>query len=115
MGLLNALDTAHEPHSQEYSLLGTGPGSLQPMPTQSADEWESSFSVTGSKNLQGLIELFPLSSRNQLELELRPRLSSVLRTCPKGALVGSPHSLFIHSSCSCDTSCNFYPQSSLQD
>lgn len=39
VGLLNALDTAHEPYNQEYSLLGTGTGSLQPMPTQSADEF----------------------------------------------------------------------------
>lgn len=28
VGLLNALDTAQGPHSQEHSLLGTGPGSL---------------------------------------------------------------------------------------
>lgn len=85
VGLLNALDTAHEPYNQEYSLLGTGTGSLQPMLLNQQMNLESSLSVIGPKDLQGLIGLFALSSKNQLELELRPRLSSVLRSCPKGA------------------------------
>lgn len=54
VGLLNALDTAHEPHSQEYSLLGTGPGSLESMPTQSADEWGNRhLMLLGPKTCRG--------------------------------------------------------------
>lgn len=33
VGLLNALDTSQGPYSQDHGLLGTGPGSLQPMAT----------------------------------------------------------------------------------
>lgn len=59
VGLLNALDTAQGPHSQEHSLLGTGPGSLPSMPTQPADEFRifTFVSIIGPRDPQGLVQL----------------------------------------------------------
>lgn len=51
--LLNVLDTAQGTHSQEHSLLGTGLGSLQPMPAQPADEFRTFvfLSAAGPRDL----------------------------------------------------------------